>query len=81
MEDKNEDRELKQWNLKTNMMGEEGKLDLDIAKELLDISEKTKEFSHKLQGYNKDNFTKELVHPEFLGSVKRMLNRHFSSLR
>jgi hypothetical protein len=81
IEDKNEERELKQWNLKTNMMGEEGKLDLDIAKELLVISQKTKKFSEKLSKYNKDNFTKELVNPEFLSSVKRMLNRHFSALR
>lgn len=63
------------------MMGEEGRLDLEIAKELLKISQKTKKFSEKLSKYNKDNFTKELVGPDFLGSVKRMLNRHFMTLR
>jgi hypothetical protein len=42
VEEKNDDKELKIWKLKTNMMGDEGKLDLDIAKELLTISQKTK---------------------------------------
>lgn len=63
------------------MMGEEGKLDLEIAKELLLISQKTKRFTEKLTKYNRDNFTKELINPDFLAGVKGMLNKHFTGGR
>lgn len=81
IEDRNEERELKSWNLKTNMMGEEGKLDLEIAKELLVISQKTKKFTEKISKYNRDNFTKELISPDFLSGIKVMLNKHFTGGR
>lgn len=63
------------------MMGEEGKLDLEIAKELLQISQNTKKFTEKLSKYNKENFTKELINQDFLSGVKKMLNRHFTAFR
>ena len=63
------------------MMGEEGKLDLDIAKELLVISQKTKKMTEKINSYNKDNFTKGLVNPKFLSDVKKIFNRHFSGVK
>lgn len=59
-------------------MGEEGKLDLEIAKELLQISQKTKKMTEKVTAYNKENFTKGLIDTKFLSGVKKLMNRHFS---
>lgn len=77
MDERNDEKELKSNYLKTNIMGDEGQLDLEIAKELLFVADKTKEFSSTLSAVNANNFTGGLVHPDFLPQVKKLMNKHF----
>jgi hypothetical protein len=77
VEDKFEDKELKSWNLKTNLMGEEGRMDMELAEELLQISQKTHGIFQKVADFNKKNFTKELVDASFFQQFKRVVSKEF----
>lgn len=81
MDERNDEKELKSNYLKTNIMGDEGQLDLEIAKELLFVADKTKEFAGTMANLNSNNFTGGLIHPDFLPQVKKIMNKHFSSKR
>lgn len=78
MDEKNDEKELKAWKLKTNMMGDEGKLDLDIAKELLLISQKAKGLSETVGNFNSQNFSKGLITHEFMKDLKKTIKYQVS---
>ena len=63
---------LSKYNLRTKLVGEDGKIDLEIAKQLLKVSRDIEQVNHTTSSLNGDFFSKGLTDPEF-GKIARQV--------
>ena len=64
---------LNKYNLRTKLTGEDGKIDLEIAKQLLNMSRDIDSLSSTTESLNSDFFAKGLTNHEFQNNVRDVI--------